>query len=88
MEYQIITNPHNPLCAKAYEEVKLAVQQNGYALRYVHNQTEELCKLAVQQNGYALRYVHNQTEELCKLAVQQNGYALQYVSDKYLGCFN
>ena len=57
MEYQIIQNPHNPLCGKAYEEVKLAVQQDGYALRHVHNQTEELCKLAVQQDGYALQYV-------------------------------
>ena len=61
MEYQINTNPHNPLYNKSYEEVKLAVQQDGRALQYVHNQTEELCKLAVQQNGFALRYVHNQT---------------------------
>ena len=57
MEYQIITNPNNPLYNKSYEEVKLAVQENDDALRYVHDQTEELCKLAVQQNGHALQYV-------------------------------
>jgi hypothetical protein len=51
------------------EEIcKLAVQQNGDALRYVKNQTEEICKLAVQQNGDALKYVKNQTEEICELA--------------------
>ena len=57
MEYQIITNPHNPLYNKSYEEVKLAVQQDGHALRYVHQQTEELCKLAVQETDGSLQYV-------------------------------
>src|SRR3989339_2108397 len=56
---------------------KIAVQQNGNALKYVKKQTEEICKMAVQQNGYALQYVKEQTEEICKLAVQQNGYALE-----------
>jgi hypothetical protein len=32
---------YNALC-------KLAVQQNGYALEYVINQTDEICKLAVR----------------------------------------
>ena len=57
MEYQIITNPHNPLYNKSHEEVKLAVERDGHALQYVHNQTEEICKLAVQENGDALQYV-------------------------------
>jgi hypothetical protein len=54
----------------------------GTALRYVKNQTEEICRLAVQHYGPALQYVENQTEEICKLAVEQNGWALQYVNDK------
>jgi NAD-dependent SIR2 family protein deacetylase len=29
------------------KECKLAVQQNGFALQYIENQTEELCKLAL-----------------------------------------
>ena len=65
------------------EEIcKLAVKQNGSALRYVGNQTDEICKLAIQQDGYALRYVGNQTDKICKLAVQQNGDALQYVKNQ------
>jgi hypothetical protein len=58
---------------------KLAVQQDGYSVRYMDHQTEEICKLAVQQNGDSLRYVDHQTEEICKLAVHQNGYSLRYV---------
>jgi hypothetical protein len=38
---------------------KLAVKQNGNVLRYVKEQTEEICKIAVKQNGDALRYVKN-----------------------------
>lgn len=34
-----------------------AVRKNGYALRYVHEKTPEICLAAVQQNGYALQYV-------------------------------
>ena len=34
-----------------------AVKQNGYDLRYVHEQTEAICVAAVKQNGYTLRYV-------------------------------
>jgi hypothetical protein len=39
---------------------KTAVQEDGYALQYVHKQTPELCKLAVQQNGYALLFVRDE----------------------------
>ena len=61
------------------EEALIAVQQNGCALRHVHNQTEDICLLAVQQDGGALQYVHNQTEAICLMAVQQDEDALQYV---------
>jgi cation transport regulator ChaC len=65
-----------------YDLVKLIVQQDGFALKYVKTQTDEICKLAVRQNGRALDYVQEQTEELCKLAVQQEGCALQYVKEQ------
>ena len=34
-----------------------AVERNGYALRYVKEQTEAVCLKAVKRNGNALRYV-------------------------------
>ena len=35
----------------------VTVNQNGYALKYVKEQTPEICLAAVTRNGYALRYV-------------------------------
>jgi hypothetical protein len=64
------------------ELCKLAVQKDGYALKFVKNQTEELFKLAIQHNGGVLQFMKDQTEEICKLAVQQDGWALKYVIDK------
>jgi len=57
-----------------------AVKQNGYALRYVTDQTEAICLEAVKQDGYTLQFVANQTEAICLEAVKQNGCALQFVS--------
>ena len=40
-----------------YEADLKKVQQDGYALHYVKEQTYELCLAAVQQDGRALQYV-------------------------------
>ena len=56
-----------------------AVEQDGYALRYVKDQTEAVCLKAVEQDSYALQYVKDQTEAVCLKAVDRNGYALRYV---------
>ena len=40
------------------EESLEAVKRNGYALRYVKDQTEAVCLEAVKQDGYALQYVN------------------------------
>ena len=34
-----------------------AVEQDGYSLQYVKDQTEQICLKAVEQNGDSLRYV-------------------------------
>ena len=49
-----------------------AIEQNGLALRFVKNQTEEIRLKAVEEDGETLRYVQNQTEEICLKAVEQN----------------
>ena len=61
-----------------------AVQNDGYALRYVKDQTAEIALAAVQADGEALRYVKDQTEAVALAAVQNDGYALQYVLCKDL----
>ena len=59
-DFPVISNPHNPLNGKSYEEVKEAIEIDGYLLQYVRNQTEEICKLAVQQNKDAVQYVSDE----------------------------
>ena len=73
--------PNHEIVSYRGQEAIDKVKQNGYALQYVKEQTEEICKLAVSQSGYALKYVKEQTEEICKLAISQSGYALQYVDE-------
>ena len=65
-----------------YEDDLLRVTRNGLALRYVQNQTPELCMAAVTQNGHALQYVQNQTPEICIAAVMRIGYALEHVTNQ------
>ena len=82
--YQIIFIENND---ENYNEIcKLAVQQNGYTLQCIKNQTDEICKLAVQQNGLVLKFVKPElmTDEICKLAVQQYGCALFYVKPEFM----
>ena len=65
------------------KEALKAVEENGYALQYVQDQTEEICLKAMEQNGLALQYVLDQTEEICLKAMEQNGLALQYVDERF-----
>ena len=48
-----------------------AVNQNGYALEFVREQTPEICLAAVNQDGYALKFVRKQTPEFCWAAVKK-----------------
>lgn len=66
------------------KEVLKMVKQDGWALKYVKEQTPEICLEAVKQNGYVLRLVKKQTPEVCQAAVNQNCNALQYVKDKFM----
>ena len=63
------------------EECLEVVKQNGYALQFVKDQTEEICLEAVKHNGFTLQYVKKQTEEICLEAVKQDIDALVYVKD-------
>lgn len=68
-----------------YNYCKMAVQQDGLAIRLVNNPTPELWKLAVQENGMAIQYLNpidlddDDVKEIYKLAVQQNSYASKLI---------
>lgn len=59
-----------------------AVKHNGWNLRWVNEQTDELCTAAIKQNGNVLMLVQNQTEEICLESVRQNGLNLFNVNIK------
>ena len=65
------------------EDMRLKmVKENGLFLKFIENQTPEICLVAVKQNGCILEYVKEQTSGICLEAVKQNGYALEYVKDQ------
>ena len=59
-----------------------AVENDGYALQYVKEQSEAVCLKAVENDGDALRYVKEQSEAVCLKAVENDGYALRYVKEQ------
>ncbi len=38
------------------------VKKDPFSLKYIKNQTEEICLAAVKQNGSTIMYVKNQTK--------------------------
>ena len=45
-----------------------AVQQNGYAIRYIENPSIEVRLAAVQQDGTAIRWIKHPSEEVKRTA--------------------
>jgi len=64
----------------------LAVQQNGYAIQFVKDQTEDICLAAVQQNGLALKYVFPecQTYMICRAAIENNPDAIVHIQNEQI----
>ena len=79
-KWEKLTRKKNLSGAKALE----AVNKNGYAIKYVEDQTPEICLAAVKQNWDTLKYVKDQTKEICLAAVRQDGDALKYVEERFL----
>jgi len=58
-----------------------AVMNYGHCLRFIRDQTDELCHLAILQNANAIKHVKNQTEELCSHALHQNANSIEFIGD-------
>lgn len=54
----------------------------GLALKFVENQSNELCMKAVGINGFALEYVKNKTYDVCMKALDICGMALKYIDNQ------
>jgi len=67
-----------------YKILELAVSKHPLLLKYVENQTYELCYSAVKENSSALQYVDDKyAEELSYIAVEYDGTYLQYVKEEF-----
>ena len=77
-------NPHWMQTLLDNDPVKIleVVTSCGKALKYVTDQTLEICLAAVTNYGFSLMYVKEQTPELCLAAVTSHGWALDFVKDQ------
>ena len=67
------------LLNRPQRSVLTAVKQCGWTIKYVEEQTPELCMIAVQQFGWTIDYIENQTPELCAAALKQDVKAAKYI---------
>jgi hypothetical protein len=64
----------------ASEAVQLAaVEQNGWAIKYIQDPSEAVQLASVQGDGFALQYIENPSEAVKIAAVRQNGWAIYYI---------
>ena len=63
-----------PSIEVTYNDICIAALKNyGYALKYVYDQTPEMCKIALRENLNSFCYVHEQTEDLCLMLATKFG---------------
>jgi len=82
IEYKIITDTSNPLCGKTYEETLTEIKRNGLLLRYVEQQTSELCEAAMGENVFAIRFAKYKPYKSCLTAVEQYGALITYIEEQ------
>ncbi|PBF93492.1 DUF4116 domain-containing protein [Clostridioides difficile] len=61
---------------------KEAVEENGLSLRFIENQTEELCIDAIRENPDAFKYVKNRTPKICMEVVKISGEKLKHIKNQ------
>jgi hypothetical protein len=71
----------NEIIKKINENPKFYVELNPRLLKFIDNQTEELCLFAVKKDAYCLIFVKEQTFEICKEACLKNINVIVYVKN-------
>jgi hypothetical protein len=64
------------------DAIHIALKQDGTLIKFIKNQTSDICIEAVKQNGLSLQYVKEQTADICIEAVKQNGLSLCFVKEQ------
>lgn len=83
-DYNMMFLFHKELsCRESYEKFCIGlVSYNGNMLKYISDQTEEMCRIAVQNQPFAIRFAKIQTPEICLEAVKNCGLLLKYVENQ------
>ena len=79
MEYYQFWSLHNKLPIEA--EQLAAVRKNGYVIKIIKKQSEQIQLAAVKQNGYAIKYIDNPSEEVQLAAVKRSGQAIKCIEN-------
>ncbi len=58
------------------------IRKNVFALKYIKNQTKEICLHAIRVNISAFEYIKNKTEDICLEALRINGLLLKYIKNQ------
>ncbi len=55
-----------------YKLQKQSIETSADNIKFIKNQTYDLCILAINKEPDSIKYIHNQTEELCIMAININ----------------
>ena len=58
-----------------------AVKQDGFAIQFIDNPSEEVMLHAVKQDGWAIQFIHNPSEDVMLHAVKQDGFAIRFIKN-------
>jgi hypothetical protein len=64
-----------------YEKDLQMIKQDGWAVQYVKEQTNEICVKAIEECPYSYQFINNMTEEMWRLAVKKDGRILYQIKD-------
>ena len=67
---------------RTYSEMLSLILPKPTNLRFIKEQTPDICITAVKEDGQALQYVKEQTPDICLEAVKKNGFVLAYVKEQ------
>jgi hypothetical protein len=59
-----------------------AIKLNPDSIKYIRNQTDELCKLALNKDGTTIRHIRDKRYEYLLLAVSKASNALEYIEEQ------
>lgn len=58
------------------------IKKNPMSLKYIDEQTKEICDLAISLDPFSIQFIKNQTKELCELAISKDLRTIAHIKNK------